>query len=113
MNKHYRDLIFTDHARERSNKRSITKGMVYQAVHQPHKKYVRDEDTIKFIKTIHNRKVHVVANYLENEKKWLIISVWVRGEEDKAPFVWRLITFPFWLVWKLVTWLFKLIFKKS
>lgn len=109
MNKEYRSLIFTDHALERIDSRSVTQEMVYQAVVSPTKKYPSDKTT-KFIRMVHQRKVHVVAQYLKDEHKWLVISVWVRGEDDQAPIAWRIITFPFWLVWILVKWLFRLIF---
>lgn len=83
--------------------------MVYQTVANPTKKYPSDKTT-KFIKNVHNRKMHVVAQFLKEEKKWLVVSVWVRGEEDQAPLAWRIITFPFWIIWILLKWIFKSIF---
>lgn len=109
MNKNYRSLIFTDHALDRSGSRSITQEMVYQAIAHPAKKF-EEGNTTKFIKTVHKRKVHVVAQYLKDEKKWLVISVWVRGEDDKQPLVWKIITFPFWIVWMLLKMMFKRVF---
>lgn len=109
MNKNYKSLIFTDHALERMDTRSISKDMVFTTVENASKKYP-GKSTTKFIKTVSNRTVHVVAQYLEDEKKWLIISVWVRGEDDPTPIAWRIITFPFWLVWKLLHWLYKKLF---
>lgn len=106
MNKHYKSLIFTDHAVERLDSRSITQEMVYQVVSSPQSSHHNGETT-KYIKTIQDRKVHVVAQHLKADHKWLIISVWVRGEEDQQPLAWRIITFPFWLLWKLIKTLFK------
>lgn len=40
-----------------------------------------DED-IEFIRTLKGRKVHVIANYLEDQDKWLVKTTWVRGEDD-------------------------------
>jgi len=102
MNREYKNLIFTKHALDRVKGRWITQNAVYQVVRFPDKKY-GNKDSVKFIKTIKNRKIHVVANYLNHEGKWLIVSVWVRGEKDKIPLVWRLIALPF----KIVLWLVK------
>lgn len=109
MNKHYKSLIFTDHALDRLGDRSITQEMVYQAVTHSAKRY-DDKDNTKFIRKLNNRKLHVVGQYLRQEKKWLIISVWVRGEDDNQPLVWRIITFPFWLLWVLLKWILKRLF---
>lgn len=109
MNKHYRSIIFTDHALDRLDSRSISQEVVNQVVTNPYKKH-QNGDTTKFIKKVHDRNIHVVAQYLSEERKWLVISVWVRGEEDKNPLAWRIITFPFWLVWKLTSSIVKLFF---
>jgi hypothetical protein len=109
MNKHYKSIIFTDHALERLEGRSITQDMVYRVVTDYSNKYPKG-NTTKFIKTVNNRKVHVVAQYLKDENKWLVISVWIRGEDDKTPLAWRIITFPFWLIWIFIKWLVKKIF---
>lgn len=109
MNKYYKSLVFTDHALERLGKRSITQEMVYQVLSNPYKSYPNEQST-KFIKNVNGRKVHVVGQFLKEENKWLIISVWVRGEDDQLPIAWRIITFPFWLLWKLLSWLFKILF---
>jgi hypothetical protein len=109
MNKTYKSLIFTDHALDRLASRTITQEMVYQTVTAAAKKFSQS-NTTKFIKTVSQRKLHVVGQYLKDEKKWLIISVWVRGEDDTLPLAWRVITFPFWLLWKLLKWVFKKLF---
>lgn len=109
MNKNYKSIIFTDHALERLEKRSITPEMVYQVVSSPFKKHPGKTST-KFIKNLNDRNVHVVAQHLNKEKKWLIISVWVRGEDDLQPLAWRILTFPFWLIWIFLKWLFKKVF---
>jgi hypothetical protein len=36
--------------------------------------------------------VHVVAYYLDDERKWLVKSVWVRGEDDPKPLWWQMLT---------------------
>jgi len=71
-----------------------------------HKKELGD-DKFKFQKIISKRNYQAVATWLAKENKWLIISVWVRGEEDRPPLVWLLIIAPFRLLWEL----FKLIWQ--
>lgn len=112
MDKNYKNLVFTNHAFDRIQSRTITQDAVYLTVNSADQKYKTDNNGVKFIKTVKGRKVHVVANYLEKEHKWLIVSVWVRGEDDKVPFVWSLITFPFKLTYKLLIWLLKSLSKK-
>lgn len=112
MNKNYKNLVFTNHAFDRIKGRVITQDAVWQAVKNPDKKFKQGSST-KFIKTVNNRKIHTVANYLSKENKWLIISVWVRGEDDKLPLTWRLITFPFLLTYKILIWLLKRLSKNK
>lgn len=85
-------------------KRKLWSGDIYDVVNYPKvKKGTGKTNTFKFIKTLRGRKMQVVANWKENEKKWLVISVWVRGEKDKAPLPWRIITLPF----RPIIWLFR------
>lgn len=103
MQREYGGIIFTKHALERLDGRSITQDMVLHVLRDPEiTKPTGKRDTTKFIKTLHDRRVHVVATYLHDQKKWLVVSVWVRGEEDQLPLVWRIITAPFKLVWYVV-----------
>ena len=106
MNKQYKNLVFTTHALERLKERSLSQDTVYQAVNRPDfQKDIGDTKT-KFFKTIRTRKVQVIGTYLSKEKKWLVVSVWVRGEEDPVPIVWRILVSPF----KILCWLLKKIF---
>jgi hypothetical protein len=107
MDKNYKNLVFTNHAFDRIKSRTVTQDAVYLTVNNSDKKYKNNDHSTKFIKTVRSRKVHVVANYLNKEKKWLVVSVWVRGEDDKVPFVWTLITLPFKLTYKILIWLLK------
>jgi hypothetical protein len=106
----YKNLIFTHHASARFQDRHITADAIWQTVQWPDKKFTNHEK-IKFIKTINDRRLHVIASWLAKDKKWLIISVWVRGEEDKEPIIWSLITLPFKITYWLLTRLVKLIQK--
>jgi hypothetical protein len=102
MSFEYKNLVFTKHAKERINDRILTAEHIFQAIKFPDNKFIHKTNK-KFIKLINSRKIHVIANFLPKENKWLIISAWVRGEEDRQPLVWRLITLPF----RLLFWIFK------
>ncbi|HEX2621095.1 MAG TPA: DUF4258 domain-containing protein [Phototrophicaceae bacterium] len=96
MDHEYKNVVFTDHAIERLKLRRITQDMVVNTLKKPeHQEPEADGDT-KFTRKIQNRHVQVVSRYLPDEKKWLVISAWVRGEEDPQPvwkqllsFIWR------------------------
>lgn len=98
----YQGFIFTKHALERLGGRSITKDSVVSVLRHPDSsKPTGKQNTTKFIRTLNGRLIHVVATYLPDQKKWLVISVWVRGENDRVPLIWRILTAPFKLVWWL------------
>lgn len=100
----YKNLIFTKHGKERLNDRTITADAVYQVINSPDQKFEQGKNW-KFIRLLQGRKYHVVASYLKSERTWLIVSVWVRGEEDRVPLVWQLLTLPFKGVWWLLKFL--------
>jgi hypothetical protein len=111
MNRSYKNLVFTKHAWERLKDRSLTKDTIYQTVSHPDKTF-HNQDNYKFIRTINNRKIHVVSTPIENNK-YLIISTWVRGEDDKLPLIWILITLPFKIIWWIIKSIFNSIFSKK
>jgi hypothetical protein len=99
----YHGFIFTKHALERANDRAVDQEAVVKVLNHPDQtKPTEKPGTVKFIRTLDGRQIHVVATYLADQKKWLIISVWVRGEEDKVPLSWQVITMPFKLIWWLI-----------
>jgi hypothetical protein len=79
-------VVFTDHALKRLRQRRLTREMVISAVQSPDKREREADGDTEFIRTINGRKVHVIGLYLADERKWLIKSTWVRGEEDPIPF---------------------------
>jgi hypothetical protein len=102
MNKQYHNLIFTNHSLDRIKLRSISQESVAKVLSHPDETYPDEKPgTIKFIRTLNDRTIHVIATYLKDQKKWLVISVWVRGEEDPQSLVWQLIIFPFKLLAKV------------
>lgn len=99
----YRGVIFTKHALERLNTRSVTHDMIVQTVEHPDRTQpTGTSNSTKFIKYINQRNVQVVANFLPDQHKWLVISVWVRGEDDQLPLVWRIMTLPFVVIWSVI-----------
>ncbi len=103
----YKQLIFSNHALERMGDRSISKDSVWQTVSQPDRSHPEEKpETARFIRTINDRTYHVVGRYLATERKTLIISVWVRGEDDAMPVAWWLITAPFRAIFAVIRWLF-------
>lgn len=77
-------VTFTAHALERMKLRNIYRYEVKQTLLEPVNTFEQEDDKVKFIgkELSHNRSYHVVAKFLPEENKWLVISAWVRGEED-------------------------------
>jgi hypothetical protein len=99
MNRTYKNLVFTKHALERLSDRTITQDAIYQTVQAPDRSLPGQGNT-KFIRAVSGRLIHVVAAPIKKHQ-WLVVSVWVRGEEDREPLAWQIITLPFRLVWKI------------
>lgn len=98
----YKDIIFTKHAAERLALRSITRHSIWETIHYPDTVKAEKKDLQRYIKTINGRKHFAVVSYLSKEKKYLVVSTWIRGEDDRVPLVWTLITLPFKLLSKLL-----------
>lgn len=78
------EVVFTKHARERLEQRKISEEMIIKAIEIPYKSYTQKDGGMKFICTINGRNVHVVVQPLLEERKWLVKTVWVRGEDDEG-----------------------------
>ncbi len=97
------EFIFTKHALQRLSERAISQEKAELVLRNPDKTIPgKKPNTVKFIRTLNDRNIQIVATYLEDQKKWLVVSAWVRGEDDKVPFMWQVITFPFKAVWWLL-----------
>lgn len=112
MSNNYKNIVFTKHALERMDKRSISKDRIWQVINHPDKSFNEGggskDSSKKFIKEVGGRKYQAVATYLPNERKYLVISTWVRGEDDKQSIIWIVITLPFKIIW----WIVKKLFSK-
>jgi hypothetical protein len=103
------EFIFTKHALQRLQERSISIDQAESVLRHPTQTFPGKKDgTIKFVRDVNGRNTQLVATYLPDQKKWLVVSAWVRGEEDKVPFMWVLITAPFKLIWWSAKQLWKL-----
>lgn len=95
-------IILTHHAEERMKKRKIARSDIERVLGNPDKTFPgKKEGTIKFIKFIDGRNHQVVAKKLEDKKDWLVLSVWVRGEDDFNWVEWVVLA-PFKIVWWVI-----------
>lgn len=94
--------ILTTHSRERAKQRAISEAAIESVLRTPDRTVPGQKpETVKYIRTLNGRQVQVVAKYLPDQDRWLVLSVWVRGEEDAVPLVWQLLRLPFRLLWQL------------
>jgi hypothetical protein len=107
-------IIYTKHARERAAKRKLSFWGIEETILHPDKKYhCPDSESEKFIKRQGTRLYHVVATFLPKEQAYLVVSAWVRGEEDQPDWAWRIITLPFRLGWWAIRSLWRLMVGKK
>jgi hypothetical protein len=95
-------VILSNHALERAKLRKMKLTAIEKLILDPERKIVLGKQKFKFFRNIDNRYYQAVAIYLPKEDKWLVISVWVKGEEDRIPFIWTLMTWPLRLLWWLL-----------
>lgn len=101
-------IILSKHALERARLRGIELAVIEKVILNPEQKINLRDGKFKFIKNLNNRRYQIVAADIKKENKWLVISVWVRGEDDRVPFVWLLLSAPFRFLWYLLKNLFKI-----
>lgn len=99
----YKNIVFTNHALERLNSRHITADAVYNVVNWADESKDMGQGKRKFIRTFGGRLIHVVAFHKPAKQHWVVVSVWVRGEDDKQPLAWILITAPFKIIWTILS----------
>ncbi len=79
---------------------------IEQTIINPDKVLELGQGQKKFIKQQGSRLYQTIALWKEKEQLWLIISVWVKGEEDRPDLLWRLLTAPFRFLRFLWHWFF-------
>ena len=95
-------IILTTHARERMRKRKLAESDIELTLRKPDRSFPgKKPGTVKFVKEIDGRNHQVVARFLKDQKSWLILSVWVRGEDDFHLLDW-LVMAPFRLIWWVI-----------
>jgi hypothetical protein len=77
-----------------------------RTIKSPAEKESENNGNVKFIKTVDDREIQVIANWLEDENRWIVVSAWVRGEEDPRP-LWQWV---FVLPYRLLRWTLRRIF---
>ena len=80
-------VVFTKHARERLELRKTGEDMVIQVMRNPSTTHSIEDGKIKFLGKSMGAKVHVIAKPIPEQNKWLVVSLWVRGEDDAGNFV--------------------------
>ena len=100
-NKKMPKIIYSSHAQVRMKKRRLSPISIEDTILHPDHHCPTKSGQQKFIKQQGSRLYHVVATYLSEQKAYLVISAWVRGEEDRPPLLWRLLTLPFALIAKI------------
>jgi len=100
-------IILSKHALERAQLRGIELSVIEKVILNPEHKINLKDGKFKFIKKIYDRHYQVIASEVKKENKWIVISVWVRGENDRIPLIWTLISAPFRLFW----WILKKLIK--
>ncbi|MCA9372851.1 hypothetical protein KC921_02000 [Candidatus Woesebacteria bacterium] len=106
-------IILTKHALSRGKQRYVSQERIEQALTNPDKTINLEDNKTKFVRVINERQFQVVATYLPKENKWLVISAWVRGEEDRQSLLESILL----SIGKLILWpfkkLFSLLFRRS
>lgn len=98
----YQNLVFTDHALQRLKKRRISQAAAAKTIAAPDEKEAEADGDFVFKKVWQGRDYHIVAMWLADERKWLVKSAWVRGEEDRPAWWLGLLLLPLRLVMKMV-----------
>lgn len=108
----HQTVVFTKHARERRDLRSVSDDMIIQVMRNPVQIQKIEDGKIKFIGKAMGAKVHVISKPIVEENKWLVITIWVRGEDDAGNFadsykrwgrrLWFLFPIPYLLVFIII-----------
>ena len=85
----HKTVVFTRHARERLDLRRLGEDQIIQVMRNPNSTHKIDDGKVKFIGKSMGAKVHAVCKPIPDENKWLVISLWVRGEDDAGNFTSR------------------------
>ena len=107
------EVIFTNHSLNRLKDRHIDQQDIISVIQHSDRVVRLEKSKKKFIKQINDRNIQVVATYIKPEKKWLVVSVWVRGEEDRAPLVWQILVSLAQVIKFVLSSVYRVIFKRK
>ena len=82
MQRHYKGVIWTDHALERLGQRGISQGDAWATLNSPEEaRYATSKNAWIYYRTYGKERIEVVAS--QNDKKeWVVISVWSKEIYD-------------------------------
>jgi hypothetical protein len=81
MDKHYKGIIWTNHAIDRMHQRGVSQKDAYATWSNPdNSRYAESKGAWVYYKDLGNRQIEVVAKQ-NDRKEWLIISVWAKDRE--------------------------------
>lgn len=106
-------IILSKHALDRARSRKMELYGIEKTILEPDQKISLEDNKFKFLKNYSGRNYQLAATYLPKEDKWLVISAWVRGEEDRLPLTWLIISAPFRLAWWILKTISHAIFAKT
>lgn len=102
MGRPSQNIIFTNHALQRLKQRNITQAAVAATIATPDEKEAEGDGDVVFKKDWQGRQYHVVALWLKDERRWLVKSAWVRGEDDRPVWWMALLLLPIKLIRSVV-----------
>jgi hypothetical protein len=94
-------IILTDHVRRRMRLRGISEGDISLALRESDRRFSSGDGREKFIKYLDREPLHVIAKR-NSVGDWVVLSAWIRGQDDPLPLWWRAIRLPFLLLWHLL-----------
>jgi hypothetical protein len=100
MQREHKNVIFTDHAMQRLKRRRISQDMAVNALRKPDRKQDEDDGKVRFVREINGRNVQIVARYLDDDQQWMVVTGWVRGEEDPRRWWVHVLLLP-WVVLRM------------
>ena len=102
MNRNYKELIFTNHALERSRERDVSMSEAWACWRHPNKReYAATKGGWVYSRTWGKRQIEVVAKQ-NDRKQWVVISVWSNLLRYNPPA-------PLWL--RILKWVWKRIIR--
>ena len=101
-------IVYTDHAHERIGLRRLSKTSIEQTIRHPDRVQKIENGETKYTKRMGSKLYQVVVKIDHQQEAIIVVSAWIRGQEDPPDYLWKFITLPF----RLIRWLWRLLFSK-